>query len=295
MGSGHFTPPVTVMITPEEEKAVLARAYVPEHSVELITRISGGEPFLFEDYFCCQTQYGLIVVGYPLDHEFELGRFERVLDRIVKFFKPSNVSLIAPRAPMSFRAAFVERETDNYYTLHLPAAVPGGTLGRMVRKAREAGTTEQATELTEAHRELAREFVERVDPPPRIAELLLRMWDYVGGAKDGMVLNVWDRNGKLAAFFVVDFAPKDFATYIIGCHSKRNYVPGASDLLVSEMIRLSTGFGKRFIHLGIGVNAGIRLFKEKWGGLPTRPYELCELVVRKPSLFDALLGGIGRQ
>jgi hypothetical protein len=295
MRSGYFTLPGAGMITPEEEITVLARAYVPEHSVELITRISGGEPFLFEDYFCCRTPEALIVVGYPLEHDFELGRFERILKSIVGFFQPTRVSLIAPHAPMSFQAAFVERETDSYYTLPLPAAEPAGPLGRTLRKARDAGTIEQATEFTKAHRKLADEFLERVDPPRRIAELLLRMWNYVGRAKDGLLLNAWDRHGKLAAFFVVDLAPKDFATYIIGCYSKRNYVPGASDLLVSELIRLSADLGKRFIHLGIGVNTGIRLFKEKWGGIPTRPYELCELVVRKPSLLDALLGGMGRQ
>jgi hypothetical protein len=282
------------MITPEEEKTILARAYVPEHSVELITEISGGEPFLFEDYFLCRTPRGLIVVGYPLDHEFELGRFERILDSIVKLFQPARVSLIAPRAPMSFQATFLERETDSYYTLHLPVAEPRATLGRTLRKAREAGVIERTTALTEAHRKLADEFLER-DPPPRIAELLLRMWDYVGRAKDGMVLNAWDRHGKLAAFFVVDLAPRDFATYIIGCYSKRTYVPGASDLLVSELIKLSADFGKRFIHLGIGVNDGIRRFKEKWGGLPTRPYELCELVVRRPSLLDSLLNSMRGQ
>ncbi|MBI5252746.1 MAG: hypothetical protein HY912_24890 [Desulfomonile tiedjei] len=285
---------VTAMITQEEEKAILARAYVPEHSIELMTRISGGEPFLFEDYLCCKTQSGVIVVGYPLEHEFELDRFERALGRIIKAFQPINLSLIAPQAPMSFQAAFVERNTDSYYSLDLPAAVPTGTLGRMVRKAKETGTVEQATLLKEANRELAREFVERVAPAPRIRELLFRMWDYVGRAKDSLVLNAWSRDRKLAAFFVVDLAPKNFATYVIGCHSKTNYLPGASDLLVSEMIRISDNLGKRFIHLGIGVNAGIRLFKEKWGGIPTRPYELCELVLRKPSFWDAVVGGIGR-
>ncbi len=108
------------------------------------------------------------------------------------------------------------------------------------------------------------------------------------------MINVWDSHGKLAAFFVIDFAPKDFATYVIGCHSKANYVPGASDLLIGELIKVSSGLGKRFIHLGIGVNAGIRLFKEKWGGIPTMPYELCEMMVRKSSIWDALIGSIGR-
>jgi hypothetical protein len=31
-----------------------------------------------------------------------------------------------------------------------------------------------------------------------------------------------------------------------------------------------------FLHLGLGVNAGIRRFKEKWGGAPTLAYEFCE-------------------
>ncbi len=282
------------MITPEEQKAILARAYVPEHSVELMTMISGGEPFLFEDYFCCRTQHGVIVVGYPLEHEFELKRFESALERIINVFRPMSLSLIAPQAPMSFQAAFVERDTDSYYTLDLPALPPRGTLGRMVRKAGDAGTVERATELTEAHCDLAREFVERVAPPPRIVALLYRTWEYVGRATEGAVLNVWDHQGRLAAFFVVDFAPADFATYVIGCHSKTNYVQGASDLLVRELINVSTGLDKRFIHLGIGVSPGIRLFKEKWGGIPSRPYELCELALKKPSLFDALLGNVGR-
>jgi hypothetical protein len=289
MWSGSFASPGTGMIIPEEEKAILDRAYVPEHSVGLMTTVSGGEPFLFEDYFCCRTPHNLIVVGYPLGHEFELGQFEEALHRMVRRFHPAGISLVAPQAPRSFGAAFVERQTDTYYKLLLPAAAPGSTLGRMVRKAREIGTVERATELTEAHGELIREFVERVDPPRRIAELLRRMRDYVGVAKDSLVLSARDRDGTLTAFFVVDCAPKEFATYVIGCHSKRNYMPGASDLLMSEMTKLCSKLDKRYLHLGIGVNAGIRAFKEKWGGVPTRPYELCELVLKKPSLFDALL------
>lgn len=292
--NGRITGPVAVMITPEEQRSVLARAYVPEHSVELITMISGGEPILFDDYFCCQTQHGVIVIGYPLQHDFALGRFEGFLHRIIGSLSPGKVSLIAPQAPVAFKSAFVERDTDTYYTLDLPAPEPRGSLGRMIRKAKREGIVERGSELTEAHHELAREFVELVAPPPRIAELLFRMWDYIGKAKDGEVFSVWDRHGRLAAFFVVDFAPQDFATYVIGCHSRRHYVQGASDLLMSEMIKVSAELGKRFIHLGIGVNAGIRAFKEKWGGIASRPYELCELALRKPSLLDAILGNIGR-
>lgn len=285
---------VTKMITPEEENAILAGAYVPEHSVELMTGISGGEPFLFQDYFCCRTQDRIIVVGYPLEKDFERGSFEKDLESIIRVFRPTKVSLIAPEAPVAFEATFVERSTDMYYTLDLELRVVRGTLRRILRKAGEAGIVERAAQLTDAHRRLAQEFVERVDPPLRIRELLFRMWEYMGRSKKGVVLNALDHRGQLAAFFVVDLAPKDFATYVIGCHSKTNYLPGASDLLMSEMIKISSDSGKRFIHLGIGINTGIRKFKEKWGGLPTRPYELCELALQKPSLLTAIFSGISR-
>ena len=49
-------------------------------------------------------------------------------------------------------------------------------------------------------------------------------------------------------------------------------VPGASDLLFEEMVKLSQSQGKKAINLGLGVHAGIRRFKEKWGGVPFLPY-----------------------
>ena len=82
---------------------------------------------------------------------------------------------------------------------------------------------------------------------------------------------------------------KQFSNYIIGCNSKENYVLGASDLLLFELINLSLEYNKDYIHLGLGVNAGIRRFKEKWGGVPTRRYEMCELVFKKPTIIESIM------
>jgi hypothetical protein len=112
------------------------------------------------------------------------------------------------------------------------------------------------------------------------------MPEFVARAETAFVLNAWDKANKLAAFYVVDFEARQFSNYIIGCHSRVNYVLGASDLLLFELINLSLEFNKDYIHLGLGVNAGIRRFKEKWGGVPTRRYEMCELVLKKPSILD---------
>jgi hypothetical protein len=277
------------MISAEEEKNILFRAYVPEHIVKLMTLVSGGEPFLVDRYFCCRKGDLVIVVGYPLENDFQVHDFERVLKRIIKAFRPSNVSLVAPVLPVSFRNSCTERNTDYYYTLDLSAAsIPPAAL-RAVKKAAYGAVVERASSLGQDHYELAHEFVDRVDLPARIRELLFKMWDYVGGSDDALVLNARYPGKKLAAFYVVDLSAKDFSTYVIGCHSKKNYVSGASDLLFFELIKVSRELNKAYIHLGLGVNEGIRRFKEKWGGVPSLKYEMCELMIRKPSFLDAII------
>ena len=78
--------------------------------------------------------------------------------------------------------------------------------------------------------------------------------------------------GKLAAFNIVDLGAADYAFYLFSFRSGKIKVPGASDLLFHEMVNLAQTEGKKAVNLGLGVNAGIRRFKEKWGGVPFLDY-----------------------
>jgi hypothetical protein len=280
------------MIADAEKTEILNRAYVPEHSVELITRISGGEPFLFKDYFLCRTEDRLILIGYPLQHDFNVEEFDKILTEIKEMYHPAHISLIAPELPPSVTKVCSERESDYYYTLDLDGRPIRAGLQKSYAKAMLELAVERSTELGTAHRDLAQEFVARVELPPRVKELLFRMWDYVGRSDGSLVLTAWDRRDKLAAFYVMDMSPADFSTYIIGCHSKQDFAQGASDLLFHEMIRVSTERNKKYIHLGLGVNKGIRQFKKKWGGTPGLPYQSCELPLRKFSFWDAIIEAV---
>jgi len=276
------------MITEEEERYILSRAYIPEHSVGLMTGVSDGEPFLMGDYFCLRKEDWIIVVGYPLEKSFDVDAFEALVGRIKREFKPQRLSLMAPELPPPFTESCLEHERDDYYTLNIQNIRIRSGLRRAVEKAKENLTVERSFDFTEAHMALIQEFIERIEMHPRIRELLIRTPYYVGPAIHSIILNAWDRDRNLAAFYIVDLATKDFSTYVIGCHSKRTYTAGASDLLVSEMIDLSIEYDKDYIHLGLGVNRGIRQFKKKWGGIPKLRYEMCELVLKKPSLLDAI-------
>jgi hypothetical protein len=280
------------MLTTDQEKYILSHAYVPEHTVGLMTSLSGGEGFLVGDFFFCRRDDWIVLIGYPLQQEFTLDRFEAILEKIKRDFKPARISLIAPQMSPRLDTACRQRDSDYYYTLATARPVLGDAVRRNLKKAARMVTVERGSQMGDAHRVLMDEFVFLTKPPERIKDLFYKMPRYVAAAPSAWVLNAWYARNVLAAFYVVDLAAGQFANYIIGCYSKKNYVRGASDLLASELLAMSTENAKEYIHMGLGINDGIRRFKTKWGAQPTRPYEMCELVFKKPLLatfFNSIL------
>jgi hypothetical protein len=264
------------MITPEEEGYVLESAYVPEHIVNLMASISRGEPFFIEDHLGFVKDNWVILVGYPLDGNFSHERCEKILKQAVEAYRPEYLWFIGPEIPISLLDSCKERETDQYYRLDLEQTKLKPSLQRMTDKASKELMVERGHSISKEHEALISELLKREKLPPRVRELYRAMPDYVARSSSACTLNARDKNGKLCAFFVVELGAKNFSSYVLGCHSKRHYVPHASDLLFLEMIRLTREHGKRTINLGLGVNEGIRRFKEKWGGIPYLNYEFCE-------------------
>ena len=281
------------MITPEEEGYVLERAYIPEHIINLMGPISKGEPFLKEEHLGFVKDNWLIFVGYPLDRNVSQGRSERVLKQTVETFRPEVLWFIGPEILPSLLDSCKERETDRYYTLDIEQTTLKPSLQRIADRASTELVLERSRSFSKEHEALTAELLKREKLPPRVRELYRAMPDYVGCSLSACTLNARDKNGKLCAFFVVELGAKNFSTYVLGSHSKKHYVPHASDLLFLEMIKLTREHGKHTLHLGLGVNEGIRRFKEKWGGIPYLNYEFCERYygyTRTISLIKSLEG-----
>ncbi|MCG2740751.1 MAG: hypothetical protein L6300_11025 [Syntrophaceae bacterium] len=281
------------MITSEEEAYVLTRAYVPEHIVSLMTLISKSDPFLIEDHLGFVKDKWLILVGYPLEAIFSGERCERILKQAVDTFRPECLWFIGPEIPSSLMDSCRERQTDQYYALDIEQAPIKPSLLRAANKASEKLIIERGRSISKEHQALISELMERETLPDRVRELYRAMPEYLGRSSSAWTIDARDLTGKLCAFSVIELGAKNFSAYILGSHSKRYYAPHASDLLFLEMINLTREHGKNTINLGLGVNEGIRRFKEKWGGKPFLKYELCERhygAARKVSLIDALMG-----
>jgi len=281
------------VITSAEEASVLARATVPEHIVSLMTLISKGDPVLIEDHLGIAKDNWLIFIGYPLGGAFLRERCERLVQRAVETFKPEYLWFIGPEIPRALLDTTTERQTDQYYLLDVARTDPKPSLQRLADKTAQEVTVERGRAISAEHEELIGELLKRAKPAARVQELYRALPDYLGHSPTAWTLNARDRRGNLCAFTVLDLGAADFSAYILGAHSKMRYVSHASDLLFREMITLTREAGKSSINLGLGVNEGIRRFKEKWGGKPFLPYEFCECrygAARKVSLIDALMG-----
>ena len=209
------------MLTPEQESYILHHAYIPEHTIGLMTNLSGGEGFLVDDFFLCHRDDWLIVVGYPLQREFTLDKFETLLENIRTDFSPARISLIAPRLSHRLDASCRQRDSDHYYTLDTRPPIVGDAVKRNLKKAAGRLTVERAPMMGDAHGDLISEFINRVKPPERIMNLFSAMPGYLSGAQSARVINAWSAKGILSAFYVIDLAAADFANYIIGCYSQK--------------------------------------------------------------------------
>jgi hypothetical protein len=277
------------MMTPDEVQYALKNAYIPEQVPPLLTGISGAEAFLVDDHVCCRDGDWVILIGYPLAGGFCPDALENLVAGVVSRFRPRCLSLMAPCIPKALVEKCLEYQEDRYYTREVGRDMPGGSVARNIRHARNHLTVEVAAHMVSAHHRLMTEFVGRARLPLRVRRLMTKLPEYVSQTAGARVLNAWSRNRRLAAFYVLDLAAERFVNYIFGCYSRKAYVRGASDLLTWETVRMGRETGKDFLHLGLGVHAGIRRFKEKWGAEAAWPYELCELELKKTTWRDALL------
>lgn len=262
------------MLTPSELSDILKRAGVPEHSAGFMQAMSGGEPFLVGPYLFIAAEDWLLAVGYPLEgNGQEASGFSRALREAIGRTRARDCWAIGPGLPEALRPH--RRQQDRYYVL--PAAkTPPARLERLAERAAAVLRVEEGREFTAAHRRLWSEFISRTALPVNVRELFARTEAVLEKAPELMLLNAWDASGRLAACLLLDLAPGRFLSYLIGAHSRAHYTPHASDLLFREMIRVARREGKQFLHLGLGVNPGIRRFKTKWGAEPGQNYEMAQ-------------------
>ena len=255
------------MITSAQRDYIEEYAHVPEHVIHYVTAVSGAEPFLLQDFLLYLGKEHLIFVGYPLKDPFDGKRMKKTFDEALKRFKPADVALIAPVFPPGFARARA-RTSDDYYRLDLPLTSIPQKVRNMLERARKDLFVEKVRSFSREHEKLMHEFLKTHFIDEQTQFILWKTPTYLESAPTALIFEARNRNRDLVAFDVAEFGPRHYAMYMFNITSREQYVPGASDLLLFEVVQHARAAGKAYINLGLGINPGVAFFQEKMGRGP---------------------------
>jgi len=255
------------MLNDQERKWIFRHAYLPEHLPDYVGAVSGAEPFLHNNYLYFFGKKHLIFNGYSLKPDSDPPG--RIYDYICERLQPTTVAAIASAIWLP-AGQYEKQATDSYYRLDLPLAPIDASVDYMLRRAQRNLQVTRGS-FGKEHKKIIKAFVTDHSFNPQQKSLFMCIPQYLK-VSNSAVLFETRKKKELVAFSIVDLGAADYAFYLFSFRSKKVYVPGASDLLFHEMVNLAHAKDKKFVNLGLGVNAGIRRFKEKWGGAPFLNY-----------------------
>jgi len=256
------------MLTDEEHRLVLARAYVPEHLPDYVGAVSGARPVLIGGFLCYLRRSRLIFIGYPIDEN--AGDMHRVFREAVERYRPASTAVMAPDV-RSLADEEPDATCDHFYELTLPLRGLSADVAYMIRRARRELAVRRAG-FSDEHQRLVDAFVATRAIGEDHRYIFSRLPAYLAAAPEARLLEA-RKQGRLAAFAVGDFTGAATAFFQFSFRNEGLNVPGASDLLLAELVAVAEQQGKRRLNLGLGINPGNRRFKEKWGGVPFLKHE----------------------
>ena len=262
------------MITGSQQTYIEEHAYVPEHIPHYVTAVTQADPFLFGDFLTYVKKDHLIFVGYPLKENCDERQMAKVLDDAIKRFKPRDVAVTGPVIPSSISES-VRPPSDSYYRLDLSTvSIPPKVRNMLSRAGRELAVKKSRC-FDEEHERMVDDFL-KVQPVEEATRFIFkRIMGYISSSNTAWVFDARNEREELVAFDVAEFKPRHYVLYMFNFSSGGFYVPGASDLLLSEVIKQGKTERKKYVNLGLGINPGVTFFKKKWGGVAFLPYASC--------------------
>jgi hypothetical protein len=271
------------MLNSQECRLAYQKAYVPEHIPDYVEAISGAQPFLHDGHLCFLRTGHMIFVGYPLSDDSD--KTPEAYESACRRFRPFTTAIIAPKLWVQATQlnGLIE---DTYYRLELPLAPLSADLAYMIRRAGRELRVLEGT-FGEEHGKLVRSFLAERELGPAHREIFEKIPRYLARSSTAHVLEA-RRGDQLVAFNIVDLGSADHCFYLFNFRSLETGVPGACDLLFYEMARLAEAEKKRHMNLGLGINSGVRRFKEKWGAVPSVPYASASVRKRRLGIFSLI-------
>lgn len=277
------------MINRAEASFIEEHAYIPEHLTGYGSLMSGGEPFLVEDFLAYYGRGRLVFIGYPLSANIDESRLTDAFAAAVKRLNPNQTALIAPFIPS---LEGTRGKPDLYYRLDLAHFQIRSKVNNMLHRAGRELKVELGRSVEAEHERLIGDFVEAANLEENSRIIFKNIPKYISSVSTGIIFSARDVSGNLIGFDIADFGSKHYAFYMFNLRSRTHSIPGVSDLLLHALIQEARAQGKIAVNMGLGINEGIAFFKKKWGARPFLNHESLYLPLKKSSLFESILQGL---
>jgi hypothetical protein len=197
---------VSVMLSADEKKLLLKKAYIPEHIPHYGSAVSDMEASLHEGYLYYHSKDQLNLVGYPLDMDLDPVRTGKIFEELLDKHRPAKAAVIAPELPDIDidEEAVMARSRDEYLLLQTDKVKPGKKLRSLLRRAERELKVETGIYGRE-HEELIEEFLHYRNISEEHSYIFKRLPNYLQASETALLLEA--RHGEdLVAFEVVDFS-----------------------------------------------------------------------------------------
>lgn len=256
---------------------VSAQAMVPEQLLHYVAAVSASRPRLFGDCVGHVYDNSVVLAGYPLHGDVrDSAHVHATLDAALTLVQQDqNLERITVLAPLRPHAAPAGSRIshDNFWALPLPPAPPRQKLRNILHRARRDVRLEQNCCWSQPHETLVAHYLHTRPLEAGMRHIFQHLGNYVhkaaesakkGTAKpDVLVFSAYSPENTLLACAIGDYSSLHTAFYLFAFR-RPDAPPGTSDLLLEALCAEGTARGHSRVNLGLGINAGISFFKQKW-------------------------------
>ncbi len=251
-------------------------AKTPDQLLPYVQAVSEVTSFLMGNYVVHHKDGHYIIVGYSLQEHDNTQDLEHVIAHISQLPQAEHITLLAEKKPqVSLQNTAVNFTEDAYYFVDLPHDI---TLCKnayyMCQKTNKCIFIQKEygeKAWTSEHQELMLQYICRPTVSKEMGSIFQRIGMYCKQVPHACVFSAYDVDSNtLQAFSIADFTSLSTAFYMFAMRAPKAQA-GVADALLQALLLEALERGYASCNLGLGINNGIRFFKEKWGAKPTLP------------------------
>lgn len=268
-----------------------AAAVVPEQLLPYLSAVSPLKPRAVGRCLALMGEGLAVLVGYPAGDPRDAAAVDEAVAALVGENNIRQLTVLAAARPAAAPAGATVHE-DAYWSIPLPAPVPGQKLRNMLKRAgREVaiGQSGGKDAWTPEHAAMVEAFIRRKALDAGSAHIFRHIPAYLAAAPDARLFSARRPDGRLAACAVGDYSSFSTAFYMFAFRAP-DAPPGTADALLAAIAAEGEARGHALLDLGLGIDPGVAFFKKKWGATLFLPYVETSWEIARKGFLGRLFG-----